>query len=181
MRLMQKIQMASEDVKSYLHTGVFYDNDVQAPVADGACVVVGDLEDHDTYKNMKDINARKITAPKAQTDKVSIVDYVGVPKANANGVVYYIGEKLAGLGAEAGEKVRVRDLKTIDEFWLSTGCFKGTPEVGKYAVPTAGDTLWTVVDAPVEGAVNLKIETTKNLITGMVNDADMLFYCTVQP
>ena len=180
MRLMQKIQMASEDVKSYLHTGVFYDNDVQAPVADGACVVVGDLEDHDTYKNMKDINARKITAPKAQTDKVSIVDYVGVSQANVMGVTYRIGDKTAGLGALAGERVRVRDLKSIDEFWLSTGCFKGTPEAGKYAVPTANDTLWSVVDSPVEGAVNLKIETSKTLITGMVNDADMLFYCTVQ-
>lgn len=180
MRLMQKIQMASEDVKSYLHTGVFYDNDVQAPVADGACVVVGDLEDHDTYKNMKDINARKITAPKAQTDKVSIVDYVGVSQGEIMGVLYREGSKTAGLGAVAGERVRVRDLKPIDEFWLSTGCFSGTPEVGKYAVPTANDTLWTVVDAPVEGAVNLKIETTKTLITGMVNDSDMLFYCTVQ-
>lgn len=180
MRLMQKIQMASEDVKSYLHTGVFYDNDALAPVADGACVVVGDLEDHDTYKNMKDINARKITAPKAQTDKVAIVDYVGVSQADVMGVIYRIGDKIAGLGGLAGEKVRVRDLKPIDEFWLSTGCFKGTPEVGKYAVPTVGDTLWTVSDTPVEGAVNLKIETTKALITGMVNDSDMLFYCTVQ-
>ena len=92
MRLMQKIQMASEDVKSYLHTGVFYDNGALAPVADGACVVVGDLEDHDTYKNMKDINARKITAPKAQTDKVAIVDYVGVSQADVMGVTYRIGD-----------------------------------------------------------------------------------------
>lgn len=180
MRMIQKIQMASEDVKSYLHTGVFYNNDAQAPIADGACVVVGGLEDHDTYKNTKDINARKITAPKAVTDKVSIVDYVGVSQADVMGVVYRVGDKTAGLGALAGERVRVRDLKPGDEFWLTAGCFKGTPVIGQYAVPTADDTLWTAQATAVEGAVNLKIETSKNLITGMVNDADLMYFCTVQ-
>lgn len=93
MKLFQKIQMASEDVKSYLHTGVFYDTgDDLAPVDDGACVVVGDLEDHDTYANVKDLNARKIKAPAATTDKVAIVDYVGVSQADVMGVVYRIGD-----------------------------------------------------------------------------------------
>lgn len=83
------------------------------------------------------------------------------------------------MGAIAGENVRVRNLVPGDEFWMTAGCFASTPTVGEYATPTANDTLWTPAATPVDGAVNLKIETTKNLITGMVNDADLMYYCTV--
>ena len=41
---------------------------------------------------MKDINTRKITAPKAVTDKVVFVDYVGVSQADVMGVTYRIGD-----------------------------------------------------------------------------------------
>lgn len=92
MKIFQKIQMASEDVKSYLHTGVFYSSSQPAPVDDGACVVVGALMDHDVYPNTKDINVRQITAPAATTDVVSIVDYVGVSQADVMGVTYRIGD-----------------------------------------------------------------------------------------
>ena len=94
MQMIQKIQMASEDVKSYLHTGVFYNTgDVPADVGDGAIVVVGDLLDHDVYTGMKDLNKRKITAPTEKTDRVGIVDYVGVSEADVLGVTYSIGDQ----------------------------------------------------------------------------------------
>lgn len=95
MQLFAKIQMASEDVKSYLHTGVFYAEDEPAQVYDGAVVVVGELLDHDVYAGMKDMNKHKLTAPAATTDYVSVVDYVGVNKADVYGdgsVIYNIGE-----------------------------------------------------------------------------------------
>ena len=94
MQLFQKVQMASEDVKSYLGTGVFYKENKEAPIHDGAVVVMGDLVDHDAYAGMKDINTRKITAPKAVTDKVVFVDYVGVSQADVMGVTYRIGDSV---------------------------------------------------------------------------------------
>lgn len=182
MEMMQKIQMASEDVKSYLHTGVFYNSgDQLAEVADGACVVIGDLEDHDTYKSMKDINARKIKAPTATTDKVAIVDYVGVSQADVMGVTYRIGDKVFGLKGIPGERVRVRDLIPGDEFWLCEGNFASTPTVGQYAIPTASSTKWTPAASQTADTVTLKIETTKTLITGQVNDDNKMYFCRVMP
>ena len=92
MQMIQKIQMASEDVKSYLHTGVFYAEDEPAEVCDGGVVVVGELLDHDVYTGLKDMNKRKLTAPEAVTDKVAIVDYVGVNQVDVMGVTYRIGD-----------------------------------------------------------------------------------------
>lgn len=93
MQMIQKIQMASEDVKSYLHTGVFYNTgDVPADVGDGAIVVVGDLLAHDVYTGMKDLNKRKITAPTEKTDRVAIIDHVGISEADVMGVNYRVGD-----------------------------------------------------------------------------------------
>ena len=178
MQLFQKVQMASEDVKSYLGTGVFYKENKEAPIHDGAVVVMGDLVDHDAYAGMKDINTRKLTAPKAATDKVVFVDYVGVSQADVMGVTYRIGEKTAGLSAVAGEKVRYRVPKEGDEFWLGADNFKTPPTVGQFAAPTANETVLTVSSSATQGATCLKIETTKNLITGAVNDG-IMYYCRV--
>ena len=49
MKIFQKIQMASEDVKSLLKTGVFYANGEVAATHDGALVHVGDPVEHDFY------------------------------------------------------------------------------------------------------------------------------------
>ena len=179
MQMIQKIQMASEDVKSYLHTGVFYNNgDVPADVGDGAIVVVGDLLDHDVYSGMKDLNKRKITAPAEKTDRVAIVDYVGVSEADVLGVNYRIGDKVFGLYPKAGTPTRVRDLIIGDEFWLCAENFTTAPTVGQYAEVTAASTLLTPVAAVTEGVTTVKIEDTKNLITGQVNNG-LMYHCTV--
>lgn len=93
MKIFQKIQMASEDVKSLLKTGVFYANGEVAATHDGALVHVGDPVEHDLYSSMKDLNARKIEAVKAVDDKLmGFVDYVGVNQTEVMGVTYRIGD-----------------------------------------------------------------------------------------
>lgn len=84
------------------------------------------------------------------------------------------------MSAVAGERVRVRDLIPGDEFWLAAGNFSSTPTVGQYAQPTANDTVWAPVASQTAGTTTLKIETSKNIITGQVNDS-LMYYCTVLP
>lgn len=94
MKLFERVNMASNDVQSYVRSGRFYDGDETAPVNDGAVVVVGDLEPHEVYQNTKDLNTFKLTAPKAVTDRVCLVDYVGVSSADVVGVKYRVGDSL---------------------------------------------------------------------------------------
>lgn len=54
MKFIEKILMASEDVKSYLVSGVCNDKEL----ADGSLVEIGDLIDHEVYKGLKDMNTR---------------------------------------------------------------------------------------------------------------------------
>ena len=92
MKIFQKIQMASEDVKSLLKTGVFYANGEVAATHDGALVHVGDPVEHDLYSSMKDLNARNITAYDEKAPTYGVVDYVGVSHADVMGVNYRIGD-----------------------------------------------------------------------------------------
>ena len=178
MKIFQKNLMASEDVKSFLGTGVFYDGDTTAEIHDGAAVVVGDVENHSVYAKLKDVNVRKITAPTAATDKVAIVDYVNRSEGEIMGNTYREGIQTAGLVAPAGKQVRYRILQVGDSFYLGTDNFEGTPAEGKYAVPTANDTVWTIVDDKATEGTCLKIETTKALTEGAVN-TDTLYFCSV--
>lgn len=178
MKIFQKIQMASEDVKSLLKTGVFYAGGVEAVTHDGALVHIGDPVDHDLYSSMKDLNARKIEAVTSATDKLmGFVDYVGVSQADVMGVTYRIGDKTAGVAPIAGERIRVRVPALHDEFWLGADNFKSEPSVGDFVVPTVGDTVLTVGSETSDGLC-LKVEDTKTLITGQVNDGK-LYRCRV--
>ena len=178
MKIFQKNLMASEDIQSFLGTGVFYNGDELAEIHDGAAVVIGDIEAHSVYNNLKDVNVRKITAPTSVTDKVAIVDYVNRSEGEIMGNLYREGYQTAGLVAPAGKQVRYRILKEQDSFYLGTDNFEGTPVVGKYAIPTVDSTLWTITDEKATEGVCLKIETTKPLTEGAVN-TDTLYFCTV--
>lgn len=177
-KLFQKSLMASEDVKAYLGTGVFYNGASTAAVDDGALVVVGGLEDSDAYTGIKDINKRKLTAPAATTDKVAIVDYVGVSHGEIMEVNYREGVKTAGLAASAGEAVRYRLPQVGDTFWLATGNFATAPATGKFATPTAGATTYTVANSAAASGFCVAIETSKKLTEGAV-DTDTLYFCRV--
>lgn len=173
-----KSLMASEDVKAYIGTGVFYSGTTKTAIDDGAAVVVGALEDSDAYAGLKDINTRKLTAPAAVTAKVALVDYVGVSSGDIAGVNYREGIKTAGLQAPAGATVRYRIPQVGDTFWLGSDNFgSGTPVAGKYGILTANATTFAVADAATANFC-FAIETTKNLVEGAVN-TDTLYFCRV--
>ena len=76
MKFIEKILMASEDVKSYLVSGVCKDKEL----ADGSLVEIGDLIDHEVYKGLKDMNTREIKP------------YAGTGRVGKLGDEFYLGE-----------------------------------------------------------------------------------------
>lgn len=165
-----KSLMMSEDVQSMLYSGVFVDvDDNEAECHNGAIVVQGDMADHSVYAGLKDPNVFKIAAPVADTDEVAIVDYVDVSRGEIMGVEYREGIKTYGLVAPKGKKVRVRRLAKHDTGYFSADNFVSTPAVGEYAVPTAGDTLWTPVAEAATDKTCIKIHFSKPTTLGMVN------------
>ena len=66
----------------------------------------------------------------------------------------------------------------VKSFFTEVKTHWKTPAEGKYAIPTADSTLWTITDAIAEEGPCLKIETTKALTEGAVN-TDTLYFCTV--
>ena len=170
MKFIEKILMASEDVKSYLVSGVCKDKEL----ADGSLVEIGDLIDHEVYKGLKDMNTREIK-PYAGTGRVGIVDYVGVSQGTIQQVVYRVGSKVLGLPVPANENTRVRIPQVGDEFYLADGNFEATPVAGtvytgkadgSYVAGTEGD------------GFTFKVEYVTDKIMGQVN-AGKKAYCTV--
>ena len=172
-----KIKMVSENVTAYDITGKFVSNEQLAEVEDGALVVVGDLRKSTVYDN-KDMNVFEIKAPANDTDEVAIVDLSDVGKGDVRGDKWRVGMRLDGLVADAGQPVRVRILKPYDRFWFSDAGFVSTPEVGKFAIPTANDTKFTPSETKVEGKLNVKIEMVKDFVLGQTV-AGKMYYCRV--
>lgn len=172
-----KSLMASEDVRSMLYSGVFFDGTDEAEIHDGALVVEGDMMEHSVYAGLKDPNVHKITAPTADTAAVGIVDYVGVSHGDIAGNDYREGIKTYGLAAPAGARVRVRRPAKHDTGYFSADCFASAPTVGQYAVPTANSTLWTPAASASTTKTCIKIEYAKDVVTGTVN-ADTEYFVT---
>ena len=135
--------------------------------------------EHDLYVGMKDLNARKITAFDAEAPIFGFIDYVNVSRADVMGVNYRIGDKIAGLFPEAGERVRVRIPELGDEFYLGDENFAEEPEVGKFAIPADGETTLALADAAAEDGLCIAIEDAKDLIMGQVNEGSKLYRCRV--
>ncbi len=172
MKFIEKILMASEDVKSYLVSGVCKDKEL----ADGSLVEIGDLIDHEVYKGLKDMNTREIK-PYAGTGRVGIVDYVGVSKGEIMGVVYSEGVKTCGLPCPAGAHTRVRCPKLGDEFYLGEDNFESTPTVGQFAI-AGSDGQWAPAAVAANDKLCVKVEFGKDKIIGVKNEGKK-FYCTV--
>lgn len=171
MKLFEKILMASEDVKSYLVSGV-----CENELFDGALVKIGDLIDHEVYAGLKDMNTREIEAYAAGAKRFGFVDYVGVSEAETMGVKYRIGDKTAGLPVPAGKHTRVRIPQIGDEFFLGEDNFDGPVGENGFAIPGA-DGLMTPNASEAEGLC-LKIEFETNKIVGAVNEGKK-YFCTV--
>ena len=180
MKMFNKIIMASEFDVNKLKAGVFHDAEGKvAAVEDGALVSIKEPMAHDLYANLKDLNARKITAYDENAPIFGVVDYVGVSHADVMGVNYRIGDKIAGVYPTAGERTRVRMMDLGDEFYLGDENFEGEVAVGKFAVPAAGKTTWAVADSRPEKGLCVEIEDLKDLIMGQVNEGSKLYCCRV--
>ena len=170
MKFIEKILMASEDVQSYLVTGR-----CENELADGSIVTIGDLCDHAVYKNVKDMNARQLTAGYTKGKRYGIVDYVGVSQGTIVGVVYRIGSKIAGLPVPANENTRVRIPQVGDEFYLADDNFSAAPVAGTVYTGSADGSYV----AGTEGdGFTFKVEYVTDKIMGQVN-AGKKAYCTV--
>lgn len=180
MKMFNKIIMGSEFDVNKLKAGVFHDAEGKlASVEDGALVSIKGPMAHDLYANVKDLNARMITAYDAEAPIYGVVDYVGTSHADVMGVNYRIGDKTAGCYPIAGERTRVRMLDLGDEFYLCGDNFEGQAAIGKFAAPAAGKTAWVVSDAKAEKGLCVEIEDAKDLIMGQVNEGSKMFRCRV--
>lgn len=175
---MRPALMASESVQSYLVSIKYQKDGEYAQIHDGALVKLGELAPNDPYNvgvrngvtidGKLDDNTYLATAPEAATDEVVLVDLPEVSGGVIAGNYYKQGIKLYGLVAEAGMPARGRFVQKHDKYWLSDDCFTATkaPAKGKFAVPTAGDTHHTVVEAATSKGYCVKIEDERDFVAG---------------
>lgn len=170
--------LSSEYDGSLLVKGRFYEDEKIAKIHDGAVVSIGDLEAHSVYSAVKDLDVRKITAPVSISDEIGIVDLVNVSEGRIGDNIYREGIKTIGLTVDAGIPVRVRRLNKGDSFYEAKGNFIGEVQEGKFAIPTKGDTRWTIVDNATVGTTAIKIDFVLPLVEGTVVTDDKIL-CTV--
>lgn len=165
--MMAPIRMESEFVDSALHTVLYQVDNADAPVEDGALVVLGDFAKDPVYSAaytagnggvdtaIIDINTRYATAPAAATAKgVCVIDLPDVPTFSNGREVIRMGVDVIGLTAEAGHWSRARKLAVDDTFHIGAGNVEGDVEltIGEFVTATAGKTTYTpAAAAPAEG------------------------------
>lgn len=180
MKIFNKIIMASEGEINLLKDGYFVDGEGNdAAVEDGALVSIKGLRDHELYTGMKDLNAREITAFDEDAPIYGVVDYVGVSQPDVMGVLYRVGDKIAGTHPAAGEGTRVRMLALGDEFYLGDENFSGSPAISSFAAPEDGKTTWKVAGSAAASGLCVEIEDSRPLIMGQVNEGSTLYRCRV--
>ena len=165
-----KALMASEDVKAYVGSALFQDNGVDAPIHDGAFVVLGDLALDQTYQNAGDYayNVYLAAAPEAVTDKVVVLDYAGIQEGTIGANDYKMGIQLYNLVCPAGRPCRFRRMVVGDKMWLSDGLFASVPTIGEYAELTADDTILTPQASHTAGQFGVKILAQTEMTTGQI-------------
>lgn len=170
--------MMSEVVPTKLVTGIYQVSGTATAVGDGALVTIGALQAHDVYANTTDLNTRAVAAPAAVTNRVGVIDYVGVPGGTIGGNYFREGYKTYGLTVPAGTPARVRILELDDTgFWGSSN-FASTPTVGQYAVLTVGAVTLTPAASKPNSGFCVKVEASKPVTEGTVN-TDTEYFCTV--
>lgn len=180
MKLFNKIIMSSEEDISLLKDGYFVDaSGDDAEVEDGALVSIKEIRDHDLYANVKDLNARNITAYDSSAPIYGVVDYVGVSHGDVMGVTYRVGNKIAGTFPVAGEGTRVRMLSLGDEFYLGDENFDADPAVGSFAIPENGKTTWKIQSSIATSGLCIELEDDRDLIMGQAYEGSKLYRCRV--
>lgn len=166
----EKALMASEDIKVYVGSALYQVSNNNAPIHDGAFVVLGDLALDTTYQNSGDYtyNVYLATAPAAVTDKVVVLDYAGIQEGTIGGNDYKMGIKLYDLVCPAGRPCRFRRMVVGDKMWLSDGLFASTPTIGKFAELTAINTILTPQASHTSGQFGVKILAQTEMTTGQI-------------
>lgn len=132
-KVFRAAEMLSENVQSYVISCQYQESEVDAAVADGSFVELGELKPDTTYVESgdKDYNVYLAKAPKANSTNIAVIDYPGVSEGSIAGNSYRIGDKLFDLVAPAGRPCRARRLALHDRFWLGEDNFDGTVDTSK--------------------------------------------------
>ena len=170
----EKALMASEDVKAYVGSALYQVSNANAPIHDGAFVVLGELAPDTTYQNSGDVsyNVYLATAPTAATDKVVVIDLANIQEGTINGNDYKMGIQLYNLVCPAGRPARYRRMVVGDRMWLTDGLFASAPTVGKYAELTANNTILTPQASHTAGRFGVKILAKTEMTTGQIANGD---------
>ena len=165
-----KALMASEDIKAYVGSALYQANGANAPIHDGAFVVLGDLAPDTTYQATGDVdyNVYLASAPTAATDKVVVIDLSNIQEGTIGGNDYKMGIQLYDLVCPAGKTCRFRRLAVGDKMWLTDGLFASTPTVGEFAELTANDTILTPAASKTGGQFAVKILAQTEMTTGQI-------------
>ena len=177
-KAMQKNNMASETVRSFMRSGLMTEDGHHVEIPSGSHVVAGDLAVNPVYgyfaehNKMKDFNVFEVKYPTAeQVAKANlslyIADPVAVSEGLINGVMYREGAKTLGLAVDPEEPCALRKLVVDDMFYLTEANFESKPTVGEYAKLTATKgTLTPNATVPATGYA-VQILDTKNFVEGI--------------
>lgn len=146
----QKEIMASESVNSFLRS-VKYEVSTTPTVATQGMLVTVTTPITEIYSTLSK-STFKCKAPAADTDPIHILDILESPFITSGSRTYRVGEELSNITAPADVAVRARKPIIDDTYIIGADNFISAPTVGQFAIPTAGNTVYT----PSAGLVTTK-------------------------
>lgn len=176
MKFIQKLNMASETVHSFMRSGILVTGGTPAEIDGGAILKFKGLAENSVYAaystGFKDFNKYEmqlVTADDVTADGLTlyVADPVNVSHGEIMDVDYRMGSKTLGITVPANEPCALRKLVTDDLFYLSGDNFAAAPAIGEFAILTAAaSTLTPAAAAPATGAY-FEILDSKPMIQGL--------------
>lgn len=176
MKFIQKVNMASETVNSYMRSGILTAEDTPTAINSGDFLIVKGLMNNEVLEyfgqETKDFNKFEMRLPAtadvtAENITVYVADPVNVSSGDIMGVTYREGVKTLGVTVPANEPSSLRKLVADDMFYLGEDNFVSTPTVGKFAVLTNNDARLTPATADSATGLCIAIEDSKPFVEGI--------------
>lgn len=176
MKFIQKVNMASETVNSYMRSGILTAEDAPVTINSGDFLIVKGLLNNEVLEyfgqETKDFNKFEMRLPvtadvTAENITVYVADPVNVSSGEIMGVTYREGVKTLGVTVPADEPSSLRKLVADDMFYLGEDNFVSTPTVGKFAVLTNNDARLTPAAADSASGLCIAIEDSKPFVEGI--------------
>lgn len=176
MKFIQKVNMASESVNSYMRSGILTAEDEPVEINSGDFLIVKGLMKNEVLEyfgqETKDFNKFEMRLPEtADVTKTNATVYVADPVAVSSGdimgVTYREGVKTLGVTVPADEPASLRKLVVDDMFYLSKDNFVSAPTVGQFAVLTNNDARLTPAAADTANGLCIAIEDSKPFVEGI--------------